>query len=146
RGLMQIMPSTASFIAQDRRLRGSKKHRDSLFDPEKNLALGEKYIDILMDEKVVMGDLFKMLAAWNGGPGNLNKWLRKVKYYNDPLLFIESIPSKETRIFVERVLTNYWIYQARFNNNIVSLRLIAEGKWPKYLFKPHNNIEIAEDQ
>ena len=99
-----------------------------------------------MGEKVVMGDLFKMLAAWNGGPGNLNKWLRKGKYYNDPLLFIESIPSKETRIFVERVLTNYWIYQARFNNNIVSLRLVAEGKWPKYLSKSHNNIEIAEDQ
>jgi len=146
RGLLQLMPGTASFIARDRKLKGSKKNRDTLFDPETNLALGRRYIDILLRERIVRGDLFKMLAAWNGGPGNLNKWLRKIKFDNDPLLFIESIPSKETRIFVERVLTNYWIYQARFDNHIGSLDLIAQGKWPKYSFTPDISLEVAEDQ
>jgi soluble lytic murein transglycosylase-like protein len=86
-----------------------------------------------------------MLAAWNGGPGNLKKWMKKVEYNNDPLLFIESIPSKETRIFVERVLTNYWIYQARFDNPTPSLDLLAQGKWPSYQSEGGVNFEVAEE-
>jgi soluble lytic murein transglycosylase len=145
RGLLQIMPRTASYIARDNKLKGSKKNRDALFDPETNLALGQKYIDILMKDKRIKGDLFRMVTAWNGGPGNLNKWTRKVKHDNDPLLFIESIPSKETRIFVERVLTNYWIYQARFNNPTPSLDLVARGKWPSYQSEGGQEVEVAED-
>jgi soluble lytic murein transglycosylase-like protein len=145
RGLLQLMPRTASYVASDRKLRGSKKDRDVLFDPKTNLSLGKKYINILMNDKAVKGDLFRMLAAWNGGPGNLNKWMRNVKYGDDPLLFIESIPSKETRIFIERVLTNYWIYQSRFGNNNRSLDLVAEGKWPGYRAYPGVELELAEE-
>ncbi len=146
RGLLQIMPRTASFLARDRRLRGSKKNRDILFDPETNLLLGQKYIDILMKDKAVKGDLFRMLAAWNGGPGNLNKWNNTVKYNNDPLLFIESIPSKETRIFIERVITNYWIYQDRFSNVNRSLELVVKGQWPSYQSSSGVGVELAEDR
>ena len=98
-----------------------------------------------MNDKAVKGDLFKMLVAWNGGPGNLNKWSRKINYKNDPLLFIESIPSKETRIFVERVLTNYWIYQARFGSANPSLDLVANGEWPSYQTLSRFEVELAED-
>lgn len=145
RGLLQLMPRTASFVARDRKLKGSKKNRDALFDPETNLSLGQKYINILMNDKAVKGDLFRMLAAWNGGPGNLNKWNREVNYNGDPLLFIESLPSKETRIFIERVLTNYWIYQARFGNSNRSLDLVARGYWPAYQSLSRSEIELAED-
>ena len=145
RGLLQLMPRTASFIARDRTLHGSKRQRDILFDPETNVALGQKYIDILMKDTRIKGDLFRMVAAWNGGPGNLNKWTRKVKHDNDALLFIESIPSRETRIFVERVLTNYWIYQARFGNPTLSLDLVAAGKWPSYQSEGDSEVEVAED-
>jgi soluble lytic murein transglycosylase-like protein len=145
RGLMQLMPRTASFVARDRRLHGSKRNRDTLFDPEKNVSLGQKYIDILMKDKRIKGDLFRMVTAWNGGPGNLNKWTRKIKHNDDALLFIESIPSRETRIFVERVLTNYWIYQARFNNPTPSLDLVAAGKWPTYQSAGDSDVEVAEE-
>ena len=145
RGLLQLMPRTASFVASDRKLRGSKENRDILFDPKINLSLGQKYINILLKDKSVKGDLFKMLAAWNGGPGNLNKWIRNVKYGDDPLLFIESIPSKETRIFIERVLANYWIYESRFGNDSSSLDFVARGKWPGYRASPGVAIELAED-
>jgi soluble lytic murein transglycosylase-like protein len=145
RGLMQLMPRTASFVARDRRLHGSKRNRDTLFDPEKNVSLGQKYIDILMKDKRIKGDLFRMVTAWNGGPGNLNKWTRKIKHNDDALLFIESIPSRETRIFVERVLTNYWIYQARFNNPTPSLDLVAAGKWPTYQSAGASVVEVAEE-
>ena len=98
-----------------------------------------------MKDARIKGDLFRMVAAWNGGPGNLNKWTRKVKHDNDALLFIESIPSRETRIFVERVLTNYWIYQARFGNPTLSLDLVAAGKWPSYQSEGESEVEVAED-
>ena len=87
RGLMQLMPRTASFVARDRRYRGSK--RNALYDPQINITLGNKYIDILRADGRIKGDLFLMVAAWNGGPGNLNKWRREIESGDDPLLFVE---------------------------------------------------------
>ena len=143
RGLMQIVPRTASFVAKDRRLRGAQ--RNQLFDPELNLKLGQKYIDILLADARIKGDLFRLLTAWNAGPGNLNKWSRKVQHNNDPLLFIESIPSRETRIFIERVLTNYWIYRIRFNQSLASMDALARGQWPHYTSERDLAVEVAED-
>ena len=141
KGLMQLMPGTASFVARDRRMRWSKK----LFEPEVNIHLGQNYIQMLLDEKAIHGDLFHLTAAWNGGPGNLNKWKRGVKHENDPLLFIESIPSKETRIFIERVLTNFWIYRDRMGQEAPTLGAIASGGWPRYESQDPSLIEMARN-
>ncbi len=144
RGLMQIMPRTASFIARDRRYRGAK--RRALFDPETNVELGQRYINILLNEPYIGGDLFRMAVAWNAGPGNLRKWQRHSGGEGDPLLFIESIPLRETRIFVERVLTNYWIYRARFGRPTPSLDAVAAGEWPSYHRSGPNGVEVARDE
>jgi soluble lytic murein transglycosylase-like protein len=129
RGLMQLMPRTASFIS-GRRYRGNR--RQQLFEPELNMALGQKYVQHLLRDPNIDGDLFYAVAAYNGGPGNLRKWRRRTDYKNDPLLFIESIPLRETRIYVERVLTNLWIYRYRFGQPAPSLDAIAAGEWPSY--------------
>lgn len=131
RGLMQLMPSTASFIARDRGFRRAK--RTQLYDPATNLDLGQRYIAHLMDNSRIQGDLFRLATAYNGGPGNLNKWQRGMDYDGDPLLFIESLPSRETRIFIERVLTNLWIYRLRLDQPTPSLDGIAAGAWPQYV-------------
>ncbi len=141
KGLMQLMPGTASFVAGDRRMRWSKK----IFEPETNIHLGQKYIKMLLEEDVVSGDLFHMTAAWNGGPGNLNKWKRGVKHNDDPLLFIESIPSRETRIFIERVLTNLWVYRDRMGQQSNTLDAIASGAWPIYKGQDPSSIEVARN-
>ena len=93
-----------------------------------NLTLGQRYIEILLADPKIQGDLFLMAAAWNGGPGNLNKWRRNTDDLNDPLFFIESLPSRETRIFLERVLSNLWIYRNRLGQHAPSLDAIAEGR------------------
>ena len=85
-----------------------------------------------------------MAAAWNGGPGNLNKWRRNTDDLNDPLFFIESLPSRETRIFIERVLSNLWIYRNRLGQHAPSLDAIAEGRWPVYTALGHEPAEVAE--
>jgi len=130
RGLMQLMPGTASFVARDRTFRWNK--RSKLFEPSLNLKLGQKYISILLNDGKIQGDLFLMAAAWNGGPGNLNKWRRRVDDMDDSLFFIESLPSRETRIFIERVLTNLWIYRNRLGQPTPSLDAVASGAWPRY--------------
>ncbi|WP_411817163.1 lytic transglycosylase domain-containing protein [Hyphococcus sp. DH-69] len=129
RGLMQLMPRTASFIAGDRSLI-YKSGRERLYDPSYNMELGQNYVDHLMT-KAVDGDLFHLAAAYNGGPGNLRRWKRDVEI-EDPLLFIESIPNRESRDFVEKVLTNFWIYRARLGQPAPSREKVAAGELPLY--------------
>jgi soluble lytic murein transglycosylase len=142
-GLMQLMPRTAGYVAQDRRYRSSK--RTHLFRPEVNLELGQKYIEMLLADPKINGDLFQLAVAWNGGPGNLSKWLRRTDHRNDPLLFIEGIPSKETRIFIERVLANLWIYRDRLGQPKPSLDAIAAGEWPIYTSLDRPSLTVAND-
>ena len=139
---MQLMPRTAGFVARDRRFRGSKKR--ALFKPEVNLELGQKYIEILLGDTKINGGLFLLAVAWNGGPGNLNKWRREINHMNDPLLFIESIPSRETRIFIERVFANLWIYRDRLDQEVPSLAAIAAGEWPVYIALDQESLRVAE--
>ncbi len=131
RGLMQLMPRTASYISGDRSLsRRGEKGRDRLYDPGYNLRLGQSYVSYLID-KSAQGDLFKLAAAYNGGPGNLRRWSAKMEI-TDPLLFIESIPNRESRDFVEHVLTNFWIYRARLGQPAPSRDRVAAGELPLY--------------
>jgi hypothetical protein len=51
---------------------------------------------------------------------------------DDPLLFIESIPMPETRKYIKRVMTFYWLYARRAGQSATSLQDTAEGKWPIY--------------
>lgn len=129
-GLMQIMPATAAYVAKDRNLK--RKTRYKLLDPAYNLELGQKYFAHLVASDVVKGDLFALLAAYNAGPGNLSKWRKKVDFKSDPLLFIESIPARETRAYIERTLKNVWIYRHRLNQKAPSLSDVAAGEWPGY--------------
>jgi len=132
RGLMQLMPKTASFVAKDNSLATS--NRSKLFDPGYNMSLGQTYLQQLMEMGSPEGNLFMLTVAYNGGPGNLRKWKNELTsdFANDPLFFIESIPSRETRDFIEGVLTNFWIYRDRLKQDSPSLDLAAAGKWPVY--------------
>lgn len=141
RGLMQLMPGTASFVARDQQFRSKK--RAHLYEPEINLTLGQKYIEILLKNKKINGSLFLMAAAWNGGPGNLNKWRKSTEYMDDPLFFIESIPARETRVFIERVLSNLWIYRDRLGQQAPSLDALATGVWPLYTPQGQDRQEVA---
>ena len=140
RGLMQLMPATAGFVAR-KRFRGSRRNR--LFDPSLNLELGQRYVAYLLSKEQIAGNLFRLTTAYNGGPGNLMRWERKMNDKSDPLMFIESLPSRETRLFVERVLTNFWIYRARLGQPAPSLDAVAAGAWPGYDALDGSSPEIA---
>ena len=85
-----------------------------------------------MNLEDIKNNLIYHTAAYNGGPGNLKKWLKNTNYLNDPLMFMESIPSRETRWFIEKVLTKYWIYNSQLGKESNSLALLAKGENPIY--------------
>lgn len=130
-GLMQLMPKTAEYIAQknnyDIRLTTAK-----LKLPETNMQIGQDYLHYLLNGKYVNGDMVDVLVAYNAGPGNLLKWKRRMGGHDDPLLFIESIPVKETRDYVEHVLSNYWIYRHRAGLELPTLTALSNGKAARY--------------
>ena len=130
RGLMQIMPATASHITRDRSLAGG--NRDRLLDPTFNVTLGQEYLSELMGAGGGADNLFMLTTAYNGGPGNLTRWMSSIDFRGDPFLFIESIPAAETRGYIERVVTNYWIYRERLGQPVDSLDATAAGTWPVY--------------
>lgn len=123
RGLMQVLPSTAK-LGDDPNGR--------LFDPVYNLTVGQNYVREMMRFSSPDGNLLQTAVAYNGGPGNLQKWRASVDDGGDPLLFIESLPNRETRGYVERVMANFWIYQLRMGKPTPTLDQLASGKWPIY--------------
>ena len=129
-GLMQIMPATAKFISSNREVK--RNNSNILKIPEINLDVGQEYIEYLLNLKLVNNNLIYLAAAYNGGPGNLEKWLEKINHLDDALFFMESIPSRETRWFIEKVLTKYWIYEDKIGNKSNSLRKLANGGNPIY--------------
>lgn len=108
RGLMQLMPGTARETAPRA---GLAYNYESLGNQQYNMALGSTYFGRLMD--MYGGSYVLSVAAYNAGPGNVNKWLRT---YGDPrtevdvLTWIENIPLSETRNYVQRVLENAVVY------------------------------------
>ena len=129
-GLMQIMPKTAKFISSNKEVKRSNSN--ILKIPEINLDVGQEYIEYLLNLDSVNNNLIYLAAAYNGGPGNLQKWKKNTNYFDDPLFFMESIPSRETRWFIEKTLLKYWIYSDKIGKKSNSLRMLAKGENPIY--------------
>lgn len=106
RGLMQIMPETGRWAAGQ--IGGMTFSPDQLFEPETNIKLGTWYLADLGQE--FHGDPILVLAAYNGGRGNVQQWLATNKM-NPGLSSVSRIPFPETRLFVRKVLSYYNIYR-----------------------------------
>lgn len=129
-GLMQIMPATARYTAK--KYGYGLSHESQLLDPQINLDIGQLYLIHLLKNPLVEGNVIKLLVAYNAGPGNLKRWWDEIEHGDDPLLFIEMIPVAETRAYIERVLSNYWMYRMQNNEPLKSLDSLAEGRWAFY--------------
>ncbi len=105
RGLMQIMPDTGQWIA--RQMDDSTFNPERLFEPETNIKYGTWYIADL--QKEFHGNTVLVLAAYNGGRGNVSEWLTR-KEISGGKNIIEQIPFPETRHYVRKVLLYHRIY------------------------------------
>jgi len=107
-GLMQLMPSTARATA---RRSGIKHHKSDLFNPEHNIKLGSSYLNQLLQQ--YKGNRILATAAYNAGPHRVDRWLRKTPQDVAFDIWIETIPFKETRGYVQNVLAFSVIYAYR---------------------------------
>ncbi|MEY4679510.1 MAG: hypothetical protein RLZZ276_1159 [Pseudomonadota bacterium] len=132
RGLMQLMPRTAAM------LNGGPVRNARLHDPSFNMTLGQRYLQQLLESEPVGGDLIRLAASYNAGPGTVVRWKqrrdqRDEETREDALLAIETLPSPETRHFITRVLYSYWMYSERMGQPAPSLDAVAQGAWPSYV-------------
>ena len=104
-GLMQLLPSTADWIAGKFQ---ETYEEGCLFDPETNVKYGSWYLGFLMNR--FGGDVTKAVAAYHAGQGRVDEWLANPAYSPDGIT-LETIPSEATRTYVERVLRYYEKYR-----------------------------------
>ncbi|MEW6094133.1 MAG: tetratricopeptide repeat protein [Chloroflexota bacterium] len=106
RGLMQIIPDTGQFIADNYGWPPNYTAED-LYRPIVSLRLGTYY---LMNNRLYFnGDLYAALAAYNAGPGNAEIWYGLSG--TDPDLFVEIVRFSETRDYIRSIYEIYWMYR-----------------------------------
>lgn len=125
-GLMQIMPGTATLVARKEGI--TDFHRDDVFVPEKNIRLGTAYLKGLAERYA--GKIPVMLAGYNAGPGNADRWL-KTTPGDDLMTYMERLTFAETRGYTRRIMRNYAFYR----------QLYGDGKWSSFVF-PGHEVEI----
>ena len=112
RGMMQVMPATASKISKKIKLNYSKERLTS--DPEYNIKLGSYYLYSLAEE---YDSYILALVGYNAGPRRIKRWVKKFgdprKKNIDAVSWIEKIPIKETRLYVKIVLSNLQVYRQK---------------------------------
>ena len=112
RGLMQLMPDTASALARSAKMAYARAKL--VTDPAYNLKLGASYLSSLVNN--FNGSYMLAAAAYNAGPGRARQWVRQFGDPQDPSVdpidWIEEIPFNETRNYVQHVMENVMIYRA----------------------------------
>ncbi len=111
RGLMQIMPSTARWLAQKLELDDYEHNR--LTELEMNLILGTSYLRMLKSE--FDGSFVLATASYNAGTYRVRQWRNSVKKSIPADIFVETIPYHETRDYVKNVMANMHTYGILLN-------------------------------
>jgi len=116
RGLMQIIPSTASRLASSLKLQDFSV--DQLYLPEVNINLGTKYVQDIIRE---FGNRVEIVAAgYNGGEPNARRW-RDCSSPGEVLDFVSSIDFSETKSYVMIVKSNYELYRRIYGGGLTGL-------------------------
>lgn len=106
-GLMQLMPGTARMVS--RKNNWAYSGTGDLIVPENNIRLGSAYLRDMLDR--FGNNRILASAAYNAGPGRINIWQSKDGKMRDAAMYVENIPFKETRQYVQNVLLYDTIYK-----------------------------------
>jgi soluble lytic murein transglycosylase len=128
-GLMQITPIT---VRQHAAKLGLDAARVEIFNPQVNLAFGQKNLEMLRTSPFTQGLLPKVMAAYNAGLTPVSRWNYEVRDGGDPLLWMESLPYWETRGYVNVVMRNYWMYERQAGGPSGSRMALTQGLWPTF--------------
>jgi len=126
-GLMQVMPSTAEFIARASGM--GHLTAEALLDPETNISLGAWYLAYLW--RKTRGDPVETIAGYNAGLNSVLQWRKRYPLEDDE--FIESIPFRETRNYTKKVLKSYQAF-----------KMLAAGRRPLLAYDGIGEKGLAE--
>jgi soluble lytic murein transglycosylase len=115
-GLMQLLPGTAAQLAKVEKVTFSGA--GALFDPDLNIRLGTRYLSNMAVR--FDGSPWLATAAYNAGADPVGRWIN-ARDMLEPDFFIETIPYKETREYVARVLAFAVIYDWRLHGSVLPL-------------------------
>lgn len=110
RGLMQITDRTGKWGSEKLQLQNFDS--EDLYRPEINIQIGCWYLSRLYQE---FGDTELVLAAYNGGSGNVTQWLKDSQFSSNGKS-LDRIPFKETDRYVKKVKNSYVIYKRLYEN------------------------------
>lgn len=119
-GAMQILLSTARNVDATITL-------ENLLELPHNIRIGTKYLSQLLER--YHGNTVMALAAYNAGPGAVDRWIKNNSPKLSSLLWIESIPYKETRNYVTSIMRNYYWYTRKLQDPNVSFEKILNLFW-----------------
>lgn len=131
-GLMQLMPSTAHWIAK--RLGISRFDQSLLTGLEMNLVIGSAYLHLLyadLDSSYVLAT-----AAYNAGPRKARAWRATLEVPMEAAVFIETIPYHETRDYVKNVLSNMQTYSMLLSKPIKNFTALLGKIYPSSSTNP----------
>jgi soluble lytic murein transglycosylase len=116
--LMQLMPSTASYLA--RKMGLDINSRSEVFDVDTNTSLGTAYLREMLD--TFDGNYMLATAAYNAGPGRAKRWAAERECLPADL-WVELIPFTETRTYVKRVLFYTAVFESLLGHSSTSLKV-----------------------
>ncbi|MGQ0801631.1 MAG: transglycosylase SLT domain-containing protein [Pseudomarimonas sp.] len=122
RGLMQLLPSTAAATARQQGV--AWNGGDTLYDPRANIALGTAYLAAMLARHG--GQPYLATAAYNAGPAPIGRWLAQ-RAAHDVDLWVETIPYRETREYVGRIMAFSVIYDWRLHGAAMPLAARMRG-------------------
>lgn len=108
RGLMQLMPDTAEWVAHKLGEDDADYSFDNLYDPQTNIRFGTWYLGYL--SRRFNGDATKIVCAYHAGQGNVDSWLKNPQYSSDGVT-LDVIPTQDTATYASRVLRARDIYR-----------------------------------
>jgi soluble lytic murein transglycosylase len=117
-GLMQVMPSTAKWVADKIGL--ADYGHGMLHDIRTNIVLGTNYLNMVLNN--ADGSQVLASAAYNAGPSRARTWRGSLDKPMEGAIFVESIPFEETRTYVRNVMSNATNYAALFEKRPQSLK------------------------
>jgi soluble lytic murein transglycosylase len=125
-GLMQLLPSTAKFVARQHNVDYTKNRLSS--DPAYNVSLGSAFLHQLISN--YDGSYIMALAGYNAGPGRVSRWAKELgdprNSKVDPVDWIERIPFTETRDYVHKILESVQVYRSRLLDENAPIRLAED--------------------
>ncbi|MGI8918874.1 MAG: transglycosylase SLT domain-containing protein [Pyrinomonadaceae bacterium] len=114
RGLLQLTIDAAQKYAVTARL--NQLRESDLYRPETSIVLGSEYLAELV--RMFPNNLEPVAASYNGGEDNVARWVKRARH-KDPGVFTAEIGFDETKMYVQKVMSNYRIYRELYTADLV---------------------------